>query len=74
MDDLHRHLFAMLMDQDWKHSVAAAVDVTLLGRYYERFADHAVEIARRVIFRATGQQVEHRKRSRPPPKHDDGPT
>ena len=46
MDDLHRHLFAMLMDQDWKHSVAAAVDVTLLGRYYERFADHAVEIAR----------------------------
>jgi phosphate transport system protein len=56
MDDLHRHLFTMLMDQDWKHGVAAAVDVTLLGRYYERFADHAVEIARRVIFQATGQQ------------------
>jgi phosphate transport system protein len=56
MDDLHRHLFPMLMDQDWKHGVAAAVDVTLLGRYYERFADHAVEIARRVIFQATGQQ------------------
>ena len=56
MDDLHRHLFAMLMDQDWKHGVAAAVDVTLLGRYYERFAEHAVEIARRVIFHATGQQ------------------
>ena len=56
MDDLHRHLFTMLMDRDWKHSVAAAVDVTLLGRYYERFADHAVEIARRVIFQATGQQ------------------
>ena len=56
MDDLHRHLFTMLMDQDWQHDVAAAVDVTLLGRYYERFADHAVEIARRVIFQATGQQ------------------
>jgi len=56
MDDLHRHLFTMLMDQDWKHGVAAAVDVTLLGRYYERFADHAVEIGRRVIFQATGQQ------------------
>jgi phosphate transport system protein len=55
LDDLHRHLFTMLMDQDWKHGVAAAVDVTLLGRYYERFADHAVEIARRVIFQATGQ-------------------
>ncbi|ADG80117.1 Phosphate-specific transport system accessory protein PhoU OS=Tsukamurella paurometabola (strain ATCC 8368 / DSM / CCUG 35730 / CIP 100753 / JCM 10117 /KCTC 9821 / NBRC 16120 / NCIMB 702349 / NCTC 13040) OX=521096 GN=Tpau_3538 PE=3 SV=1 [Tsukamurella paurometabola] len=54
MDDLHRHLFTVLMDRDWKHGVAAAVDVTLLGRYYERFADHAVEIGRRVIFQATG--------------------
>lgn len=55
MDRLHRHLFTVLMDREWKHGTAAAVDVTLLGRYYERFADHAVEIARRVIFQATGQ-------------------
>ena len=55
MDDLHRHLFTVLMDRDWKHGVAAAVDVTLLGRFYERFADHAVEVARRVIFQVTGQ-------------------
>ena len=54
MDDLHRHLFSVLMDREWKHGVAAAVDVTLLGRFYERFADHAVEVARRVIFQATG--------------------
>ncbi|MFG1796823.1 phosphate signaling complex protein PhoU [Nocardia altamirensis] len=54
MDDLHRHLFSLLMDRDWKYGVAAAVDVTLLGRYYERFADHAVEIGRRVIFLVTG--------------------
>lgn len=54
MDDLHRHLFTLLMDRDWKYGVAAAVDVTLLGRYYERFADHAVEIGRRVIFLVTG--------------------
>ena len=54
MDDLHRHLFSVLMDREWKHGVAAAVDVTLLGRFYERFADHAVEIARRVIFQVTG--------------------
>ena len=54
MDDLHRHLFNVLMDREWKHGVAAAVDVTLLGRFYERFADHAVEIARRVIFQVTG--------------------
>jgi phosphate transport system protein len=35
--------------------VAAAIDVTLLGRFYERFADHTVEVARRVIFQATGK-------------------
>jgi phosphate transport system protein len=58
MDDLHRHLFTVIMDRDWKHGVSAAVDVTLLGRFYERFADHAVEIGRRVIFQATGKLPE----------------
>ncbi len=54
MDDLHRHLFSVLMDNQWKHGVTAAVDVALLSRFYERFADHAVEIGRRVAFQATG--------------------
>ena len=58
MDDLHRHLFTVLMDREWKHGVAAAVDVTLLGRFYERFADHAVEVGRRVIFLVTGKLPE----------------
>ena len=58
MDDLHRHLFKVLMDREWTHGVTAAVDVTLLSRYYERFADHAVEVARRVIFQATGELPE----------------
>jgi phosphate transport system protein len=55
MDDLHRHLFTVMMDREWQHGTTAAVDVTLLSRYYERFADHAVEISRRIIFQATGQ-------------------
>jgi phosphate transport system protein len=55
MDSLHEHLFTVLMDRDWKHGVPAAVDVTLLGRYYERFADHAVLIGRRVVFQVTGK-------------------
>jgi phosphate transport system protein len=54
MDRLHRQLFVELIDRDWKYGVAAAVDATLLGRFYERFADHAVDIANRVIFQATG--------------------
>lgn len=55
IDDLRRHLFTLLTVREWKHGVSAAVDVTLLGRYYERFADHAVEVARRVIFLTTGE-------------------
>ena len=54
MDELHRQLFTVLMDRAWKHGVPAAVDVALLGRFYERFADHAVEIGRRVVFQTTG--------------------
>lgn len=56
MDDLHRQLFLLLMDHhEWNHGVEKAVDVALLGRFYERFADHAVEIGRRVIFEVTGR-------------------
>ncbi|KKW64194.1 phosphate signaling complex protein PhoU [Mycolicibacterium elephantis] len=54
VDDEHRHLFTLLLDHKWQDGVCSAVDVALLGRYYERFADHAVEIGRRVIFEATG--------------------
>ena len=55
MDDLHKHLFTVIMDRDGPHGVAAAVDVTLLGRFYERFADHAVSVAKRVVFVVTGR-------------------
>jgi phosphate transport system protein len=54
MDDLYRHLFTVLMAREWPHGVAAAVDVALLGRFYERFADHAVALARQVVFVVTG--------------------
>ena len=54
MDNLHRQLFTVLLDRAWKHGVPAAVDAALLGRFYERFADHAVEVGRRVVFKVTG--------------------
>jgi phosphate transport system protein len=57
MNQLHQQLFSVLMDDEWKHGVTAAVDVTLLGRFYERFADHAVEIGHRVVFEATGESL-----------------
>ena len=55
MDILHRKLFATLLDDKWTHGIETAIDMTLIGRYYERFADHAVSISRRVYFLVTGQ-------------------
>jgi len=56
MDQLHRQLFRELLSKDWPHGIEAAIDVTLLGRYYERFADHAVSVARRVVYLVTGER------------------
>jgi phosphate transport system protein len=55
MDDLHRQLFNRLIDGSWQHGTEAAVDITLIGRYYERFADHAVSVAHRVVYLVTGE-------------------
>ncbi|RRQ27849.1 phosphate signaling complex protein PhoU [Rhodococcus sp. Eu-32] len=55
MDDLHRSLFELTSAPEWPHGVPAAVDITLLGRFYERFSDHTVEVARRVNFLVTGE-------------------
>jgi phosphate transport system protein len=57
MDALHRSLFTALLSDDWTHGVEAAVDVTLCSRYFERFADHAVSVARRVVFLVTGERA-----------------
>jgi phosphate transport system protein len=59
MDQLHRELFRELLSEDWPHGVEAAIDITLLGRYYERFADHAVSVARRVVYLVTGERHVH---------------
>lgn len=61
VDTRHRHLFTVLMDREWQSGVCSAVDVALLGRFYERFADHAVEIGRRVVFEATGGLPTHKQ-------------
>jgi phosphate transport system protein len=55
MDKLHRELIGILLADNWPHGIETAIDMTLLGRYYERFADHAVSISRRVYFLVTGE-------------------
>ena len=54
IDSLHRRIIQTLLDPSWKHGVETAIDMTLLGRYYERCADHAVSISRRLYFLVTG--------------------
>lgn len=56
MDKLRRDQFVEILGDDWDEGVAAAVDVALLGRYYERIADHAVSVGKRVVFLVTGIQ------------------
>jgi phosphate transport system protein len=55
LDNLHRELFTVVLSDDWAHGVEAAIDVTLLSRFYERFGDHAVSVARRIIQIVTGE-------------------
>jgi phosphate transport system protein len=55
MDQLRRKSFTLLLSDSWDYGVEAAVDVALLGRYYERIADHAVSVANRVVFVVTGE-------------------
>jgi phosphate transport system protein len=59
MDALRRKLFTLVLSPRWAHGTEAAIDMTLLGRYYERYADHAVAVARRMIFIVTGERPEH---------------
>ncbi|HEX3283388.1 MAG TPA: phosphate signaling complex protein PhoU [Mycobacterium sp.] len=61
VDRTHQHLFTVLIDHKWDNGVCAAVDVALLGRFYERFADHAVEIGRQVVFETTGGLPTHKQ-------------
>ena len=60
MDELRRTQFRVMLSDEWAYGVEAAVDVALLGRYYERIADHAASMGRRIIYVVTGQFPEDR--------------
>lgn len=55
MDDLERQLYTKVLDPGWAHGVEAAVDAALLARFYERYADHAVNAGQHVIYLVTGE-------------------
>jgi phosphate transport system protein len=55
MDRLRKDLFRAVLSDSWEHGVEPAIDLALLGRYYERIGDHAVSMARRVVYLVTGE-------------------
>ena len=55
MDRLRKDLFRTVLSDSWSHGVEPAIDLALLGRYYERIGDHAVSMARRVVYLVTGE-------------------
>jgi phosphate transport system protein len=57
MDDLERDLFAVLLDVTWPYGAETAIDGALLGRFYERYADHAVNAGQQVVYLVTGEPV-----------------
>ena len=56
MDRLRRSVFAQLLSDEWQAGIEPAIDIALLGRYYERMADHAVSLGRRVVYQVTGER------------------
>ena len=54
LDDGHLSVFEKVLSEAWKGEAAATVDATLASRYLERFADHAVSVAKKVAYLATG--------------------
>ena len=58
VDELHRHVFTVVLGDDWKENAMYTVDVTLASRYHERFADHVVDISTKVSYLTTGEWSE----------------
>jgi phosphate transport system protein len=57
IDQLRASSFRILLSKDWPYGVEPAIDIALLGRYYERIADHAVSMAKRVVYLVTGERA-----------------
>ncbi|KXU17426.1 PhoU family transcriptional regulator [Corynebacterium sp. HMSC071F07] len=54
VDDINHYLLSILTNREWKASVREAVETAQMTRYYERFADHCVSVAGRIIYLSTG--------------------
>lgn len=58
VDDLKAYLFSLVTDRDWEYSTREAVDLAVLVRYFERYADRCVDIGARLVYLITGKTSE----------------
>jgi phosphate transport system protein len=67
LDDLHREYIAQVLEscRAGRLDIQAAVQLALVGRYYERIGDHAVNVGERVHYMISGWMPEHQHRPRP---------
>jgi phosphate transport system protein len=54
VDTLHAQVLTLITGGDWQHGVRSATSLALLARFYERFADQAVSVSKRLEFAETG--------------------
>ena len=55
VDQLHEGMLAQISAEDFAHGPQVAANLALIARFYERFADQAVSVSKRLDFAATGQ-------------------
>lgn len=70
VDELYHHLVALVSREDWEYSSKEAVDVAMLAREYERYADHCVAVASRIVYLITGMKPEEYLDETPAPELD----
>lgn len=65
LDDLHHRIFDIVNGENWTGTAQQTIDAVLLGRFYERFGDHAVSVARRVVYIVSGFDPTKEPKGRP---------
>lgn len=59
LDRLHDEAFNATLSGQYELTAQQVVDITLAARYFERFGDHAVSVASRVMYLVTGEDMGH---------------
>lgn len=70
LDSLNQHLLNSVTANDWSGTNRTAVDLALIGRYFERYADHCVNVAARIVYLVTGLTPERYERKKDQDGHD----